>query len=167
MVVVLEHHGDDDLVTEFSVKTNEPMEILEFDIEADQTMSQVFIKGQEFYLLLNEINKNCEEIEFFVSPTAPFFRLTTFGDLHAQSNIEITNSSDILITFSCTTATKFRYKFHHIKLMMKTLAISSKVAMRTSRDGLLGLQVMIENIENSNLFVEYFIMPTINSDDEI
>jgi cell cycle checkpoint protein len=118
------------------------------------------------HLLLHEINKNCEEIEFYLSPNVPYFRITTFGDLHAESSIEITNSSDILISFSCTTATKFRYKFHHIKLLMKTLAISSKVAIRTSKDGLLGLQVMIENIENSNLFVEYFIMPTVANEND-
>lgn len=159
LIVVLEQHGEDDLVTECSVKTMESLEVLDFDFEDEHVYSRVNIKAPDFFTLLSELDRFCEEVEIFFSPNSPHFRLATYGELHSETNFEITNSSDMLISFNCTTTSTNRYKFAHFRLVMKTLALGSKIALRTNKDGLLGMQVLIETGDSAQMFVEYFIMP--------
>lgn len=159
LIVVLEQHGEDDLVTECSVKTMDPLEVLDFDFEDAHLTSKVNIKAPDFFALFGEIDRFCDEVEIFISPDSPHFQLTTFGELHSDSVIEIDNTSDMLISFNCTKASTNRYKFAHFRLVMKTLALGSKIALRTNRDGLLGMQVLIETGDSAQMFVEYFIMP--------
>lgn len=163
LIVVLEQHGEDDLVTECSVKTMEPLEVLDFDFEDAHVFSRVNIKAPDFFALLSDLDRFCEEIEINLSPNN--FRLITLGELHNESNFEITNSSDMLISFNCTATSTNRYKAAHFRLVMKTLALGSKIALRTNKDGLLGMQVLIETGDNAQMFVEYFIMPLCEGDE--
>uniref|UniRef100_A0A1Q3F250 Putative checkpoint 9-1-1 complex rad1 component n=1 Tax=Culex tarsalis TaxID=7177 RepID=A0A1Q3F250_CULTA len=165
LIVVLEQHGEDDLVTECSVKTMEPLEVLDFDFEDAHVFSRVNIKAPDFFALLSDLDRFCEEIEIFLSPNSPHFRLATFGELHSESNFEITNCSDMLISFNCTKTSTNRYKFAHFRLVMKTLALGSKIALRTNKDGLLGMQVLVETGDSAQMFVEYFIMPLCEDED--
>ncbi|XP_055608334.1 uncharacterized protein LOC129755735 [Uranotaenia lowii] len=165
LIVILEQHGEDDLVTECSVRTMEAGEILDFDFEDEHVYSKVNIKGPEFFALLSDLDRNCDEIEIFLSPNSPHMKLCTYDEYQLESNVEITNCSDMLISFQSSEATTNRYKFSHFRLVLRTLALASKVALRTNKDGLLGLQVMIEYSEQANIFVEYFIMPLSGCDD--
>lgn len=167
LIAILEQHGQESLITECSVKTMEPLETVEFDLEDEQICTKVSIKGPEFFVLLSEVDRNCEEIEILLSPDDPHIQIQTYGELHSESNIEVTSNSDMLISFNSTAKTANRYTFAHFKLIMKTLAFASKIALRTNKDGLLGLQVMIENSDDSNIFVEYFIMPLCEGDNTV
>uniref|UniRef100_A0A182RH52 Cell cycle checkpoint protein RAD1 n=2 Tax=Anopheles funestus TaxID=62324 RepID=A0A182RH52_ANOFN len=167
LIVILEQHGEDSLITECSVRTMEPFDCMELDFEDEQQIvSKINVKGAEFFHLLSEMDRNCDEIEVAISPDAPHLKFHSFGELHSETSVEITNTSDMLITFSCNDASRNRYKFHHFRLAMRTLALSSKVALRTNSEGLLGLQVMIENSDSSHIFVEYFILPLMSDDDQ-
>uniref|UniRef100_A0A182MB63 Checkpoint protein n=1 Tax=Anopheles culicifacies TaxID=139723 RepID=A0A182MB63_9DIPT len=167
LIVILEQHGEDSLITECSVRTMEPFDCMELDFEEEQQIvSKINVKGAEFFQLLSEMDRNCDEIEVAISPDAPHLMFHSFGELHSESSVEITNTSDMLITFSCTDASRNRYKFHHFRLAMRTLALASKVALRTNSEGLLGLQVMIENNDSSHIFVEYFILPLMMDNDQ-
>ncbi|XP_050070591.1 uncharacterized protein LOC126558594 [Anopheles maculipalpis] len=167
LIVILEQHGEDSLTTECSVRTMEPFDCMELDFEDEkQIMSKINMKGAEFFHLLSEMDRNCDEFEVVISPDAPHLMFHSFGELHSESSVEITNTSDMLITFNCTHASRNRYKFHHFRLAMRTLALASKVALRTNSEGLLGLQVMIENSDSSHMFVEYFILPLMSDDDQ-
>ncbi|XP_055551058.1 cell cycle checkpoint protein RAD1 [Wyeomyia smithii] len=159
LMVIQKHHGDDDLVTECSVKTMEPLEIVDFDLEDEQSCSKVNVKGPEFFLLLSEIDKNCDEVEMFLSPNNPHFKLTTFGEVSTESCVEITDNSDMLISFQSSRTSNNRYNFAHFKLVMRTLALASQVSLHTNKNGLLKIQVKIANPDNFDIFVEYFIMP--------
>ncbi|XP_041765483.1 uncharacterized protein LOC121590137 [Anopheles merus] len=167
LIVILEQHGEDDLITECSVRTMDPFDCMELDFEDEQQIvSKLNVKGMEFFQLLSEMDRNCDEIEVIISPDAPHLIFHSFGELHSETSVEITNTSDMLITFNCTDASRNRYKFHHFRLAMRTLALASKVALRTNSEGLLGLQVMIENSDSSHIFVEYFILPLMSDGDQ-
>ncbi|XP_053691304.1 cell cycle checkpoint protein RAD1 [Sabethes cyaneus] len=165
LVLILKQHGDDDLVTECSVKTMEPLEMLDFELDEEQSCSKVNVKGPEFFMLLSEIDKNCNEVEVSLSPNDPHFKLTIFGEISAESCVEITDNSDMLISFQSSTTTTNRYNFAHFKLVMRTLALASQVSLITNRNGLLKIQVKIANPDNSDIFVEYFIMSQCDTDD--
>ncbi|XP_053673622.1 cell cycle checkpoint protein RAD1 [Anopheles nili] len=167
LITILEQHGGaDNLVTECSMRTIESFDCMELDFEDDQILSKINVKGMEFFQLLSELDRNCDEIEVSISPDAPHLMLNSFGELHSESCVQITNTSDMLITFNCSVANRNRYKFQHFRLAMRTLALASKVSLRTNTEGLLGLQVMIENSDSSHIFVEYFILPLISDDDQ-
>uniref|UniRef100_A0A182NMN3 Checkpoint protein n=1 Tax=Anopheles dirus TaxID=7168 RepID=A0A182NMN3_9DIPT len=167
LIVILEQHGEDSLTTECSVRTMDAFDCMELDFADEQQIrSKINVKGPEFFQLLSEMDRNCDEIEVVIAPNVPHLMFHSFGELHSESSVEITNTSDMIITFNCTDASRNRYKFQHFRLAMRTLALASKVALRTNCEGLLGLQVMIENNDKSHMFVEYFILPLMSDDDE-
>lgn len=113
-----------------------------------------------------DVNKSTEELEIFISAKAPYFRLKSLGTLEEESHMEIAKSSDMFITYYCSNDTKARYKMSHIRLAMKALSVATKVALRTDSTGLLGLQIMVVSEEDAQIYIEYFITPLIDDDED-
>lgn len=102
LVFVLEQHGDDDLVTECSIRTKNSDEPLDFSLDVDDdSYNTIIVRGADFANLLGEVNRSAEELELFMSPTAPFFRLTTLGVVQSESTVEVAKSSDMMLMFAC------------------------------------------------------------------
>lgn len=166
LVLILEQHDTDDLITEVSVKTKNDTEQLEFTIdEENDNYNSLIIRGPNFFNLFNEISKSADEIEILISPKSPNFQITALGETQAESKMEIAKSSDMFITYYCRKETKARYKTSHIRMMMKALGLATKVALRTDETGLLGLQIMVLSEGDSQIYIEYFITPLIEDDE--
>lgn len=166
LVLVLEQHDEDDLITEVSIKTKNQHEHLDFGIdEEDASYNSVIVRGTDFSHLLNEVNKAADVLEMFLSPKSPYFRLSSLGVAQAESNVEIAKTSDMFITFFCNASTTFRYKMTHIRLTMKALSLANKVALRNDSTGLLGMQIMVLSDGRSQIYIEYFITPLHDEDD--
>lgn len=162
LILVLEQHDGDDLITEVSVKTKNGEELMEYAIdEKDDGYNSLIVRGSDFSNLFNEINKSVEELEISISPKAPYFTIASLGMLQDESKIEIAKSSDMFITYYCGSESKARYKMSHIRLAIKALALATKVALRTDQTGLLGLQIMVLSDGDSQIYIEYFITPLI------
>lgn len=160
LMLVLEQHDGNDLITEVSIKTKNIVEHLEYNIdEDDESYNSLIVRGADFSNLFSEIHKSVEELEISISPKAPYFSITSLGMLQDESKIEIAKSSDMFITYHCGSESKARYKMSHIRLAMKALTLATKVALRTDRTGLLGLQIMVLSEGDSQIYVEYFITP--------
>lgn len=165
LVLVLEQHDTDDLITEVSIKTKNGEDRLDFNIdEDDDSYNSLIVRGADFFNLFSEINKSVDEIEIFISPKFPYFRITSLGESQAESNIEIAKSSDMFITYYCGRESKARYKMSHIRLMTKALALATKVALRTDSSGLLGLQIMVMSEGDAQIHIEYFVTPLVEDD---
>lgn len=166
LVLVLEQHDSDDLITEVSIKTKIGTDHLDFSIdEEDENYNSLIIRGPDFCNLFNEISKSADEIEILISPNSPHFRISSLGETQAESNMEIAKSSDMFITYFCRKETKARYKTSHIRMMTKALTLATKVALRTDESGLLGLQIMVLSDGDSQIYIEYFITPLIDDDE--
>lgn len=163
LVLILEQHDGDDLITEVSIKTKNGEEHMEFDIdEEDDHYNSLIIRGADFSNLFNDINKSVEQLEILISQKPPYFCLTSLGAMEEESHMEIAKSSDMFITYYCANDTKARYKMSHLRLAMKALTIATKVALRTDQTGLLGLQIMVVSEEEAQIYIEYFITPLID-----
>lgn len=158
--LILEQHGIDDLVTECAIKTKTYEEPVDFTINDDQSVNTIILRGSDFATLLSEINKSAEELEIFMSPKAPHFRLTVLGVVQSESKMEVAKTSEMIITFSCENECSNKYRMSHIRGMMKSLLLASKVAVRTDSNGLLNLQLMIGL--NSQIIIEFFVVPLID-----
>ncbi|XP_035777902.1 cell cycle checkpoint protein RAD1-like [Anopheles albimanus] len=166
LIAILEQHGEDSLITECSIRTMEPFDCMDLEFtDEQQIVSKFAAKGTDFFQLLGEMDSNCAEIEVSITPTQ--LKFETFGELHMNASVELSNDSDILISFSCSEASTYRYKFQHFKLIMRTLALASQVVVSTNGEGLLGLQVIIENNDNSLFYVQYFILPLVHDGDSM
>lgn len=163
LVLILEQHDGDDLITEVSIKTKNSEEHMEFEIdEEDESYCSLIVRGADFFNLFSDINKAVESLEIFISPTSPYFRLTSLGALEEESTMEIARSSDMFITYFCNVESKAQYKMSHIRLAMKALTVATKVALRTDQTGLLGLQIMVFSEGDSQIYIEFFVTPLID-----
>lgn len=163
LVLVLEQHDGDDLITEMSIKTKTGEEHQEFAIdEDDQNHNKVVVRGPDFSNLISEINKSVDTLELLISPRSPYFRLTTLGVIQSESVVEIAKSSDMFISFECRAVSTTKYKMSHIRLTMKALSLANKVAMRNDSTGLLNLQMMVMSDGDSQIYIEYFITPLVD-----
>lgn len=166
LVLILEQHGEDDLITEVSIKTKNSEDHMDFELEDEiDNMNTVIMRGADFSSLLNEINKSADVLEIHMSPRPPYFRLTALGVVQAESNVEVAKTSDMFLTFSCRTKTTARYKMSHIRLVMKALALATKVALRNDTKGLLGLQIMVLSEADTQIYLEHFITPLVDDSD--
>lgn len=166
LVLILEHHGEDNLITEVSVKTKNAQDNLEFEIEQDDpSYNAVLLRGADFSNLINEINKGADTLEIYLSPQAPYFRLTALGVIQTESNVEVAKTSDMFISFCCRMESTTRYKMSHIRLAIKALSSATKVALRNDKSGLLGLQIVVMTEGDAQIYIEYFITPLLDECD--
>lgn len=167
LMLVLEQHDGDDLITEVSIKTKNIVEHLDYAIdEEDANYNSLIVRGPDFANLFNEINKGVGELQISISPKAPYFSIASLGLLQDESKVEIAKSSDMFISYHCTNETTARYRMTHIRLAMKALAVATKVALRTDRTGLLGLQIMAHSDGDSQIYIEYFVTPLIEEEED-
>lgn len=163
LVIVLEQHDNDDLITEVSVKTKNAENHVEYAVnEEDQKCNSLMIRGPDFYNLLGEINKSVDVLEVLISPRSPYFRLKTIGAIQSESNVQIAKTSDMFLSFESRTAFSTKYKMSHIRLTMKALSLADKVAMRNDGTGLLSFQIMVLTEGDSEIYIEYFITPVVD-----
>lgn len=160
LILILEQHGSDDLVTECSIKTKTYEEPLEFTMNEDDGFNTIILRGTDFATLLNEVNKSAEELEIFMSPRTPYFRITVLGVVQSESKMEVAKTSEMIITFACENECSNKYRMSHIRNVMKSLLLANKVAIRTDSSGLLNLQLMMGL--NSQIHTQFFVTPLVN-----
>lgn len=160
LIFILEQHGEEDLLTECSIKTKTTQDVLDFTMEDDDIENNIIFRSPDFLsFLLNEFDKSAEEIEIFISPNLPHFRMTSLSLVQIGCNVEVSKNSDMICSFSCKTETNFKYKASHIRTVMKSLSLGAKVSLRTDDSGLLGMQVMVLIDEDAKIYIDYFITP--------
>ncbi|CAG9791596.1 unnamed protein product [Diatraea saccharalis] len=79
-----------------------------------------------------------------------------------RSCIDVPKSSDMVQSFSCEHPVTLTYHLHHVRLIMKALAISTKVVLRCSANGLLLLQLKLEKEDQKQMFSEFYIVPLLD-----
>ncbi|KAL5284469.1 RAD1 family protein [Megaselia abdita] len=164
LVFLMAHNGDCEFTTECSIKTKNYEDPSEYELVEDCPKYNVIIlHGQYFYELVLEFDKSAEEVELNISPTEPHFKITTIGVMQSESDFVIAKSSDMIVRFNCQSETSARYKYSHIRMFQKALALSSKVAIKTDASGLLELHFMMKTEkDDSEMYIQYFITPLVD-----
>uniref|UniRef100_A0A665UD82 RAD1 homolog (S. pombe) n=1 Tax=Echeneis naucrates TaxID=173247 RepID=A0A665UD82_ECHNA len=93
-----------------------------------------------------------------MSPSPPYFRLSTFG-MAGNAHYDYPKDSDVMELFRCTKTQTNRYKISLLKPSTKALALSCKVSVRTDSRGFLSLQYLVRNDDGQICFVEYYCCP--------
>ncbi|KAK3083652.1 hypothetical protein FSP39_000809 [Pinctada imbricata] len=153
--LVLEEDG---VLTECSIKTLEPDEILDFNFCSENVINKIIMKSECLKEAFSELDMSSDILQFLMSPDPPYFRLSTFGDA-GSTHSDFPKDSDMIESFSCTQTQTNRYKVSLLKPSVKALGLSTRVSIRTDNRGFLSIQYMIKNEDGQICFVEYYCAP--------
>ncbi|XP_076675991.1 cell cycle checkpoint protein RAD1 isoform X1 [Andrena cerasifolii] len=147
---------EDGIITDCSLKTQDPDELLDFHLEAENVLNKVVLQTELLKDILSELDPTSDLIELLLSPSAPFFRISTAG-LAGICHVELPHDGDLIDNFQCTSAATSSYKLAHIKPAMKALLYANKVSLRTDVSGLLCFQYMVKTDEGNTCYIEYYV----------
>ncbi|XP_045539106.1 cell cycle checkpoint protein RAD1 [Papilio machaon] len=161
LLLVLQPQSVHNVMTDCEISTQTPDSLLDLrDSDADE-VAKLVLKAPAFLALLADLERSCDVFELNLSPEHPNVSIVTYG-MQDQSCIDMPKSSDMVVSFSCERAVTLRYQLHHIRLVMKALALSSKVVLRFSSNGLLLLQLKLEKEDQRQMFSEFYIVPLLD-----
>ncbi|XP_020722512.1 cell cycle checkpoint protein RAD1-like isoform X1 [Bombus affinis] len=150
---------EDGIITDCSLKTQEPDELLDFHLEPENVLNKVVLQTELLKDILSELDSTSDLIELFLSPAPPFFRISTTG-LAGICHIELPHDGELVDNFQCTSTAMSSYKLSHIKPAMKALSCANKVSLRTDTCGLLCFQYMVKTDEGHTCYIEYYVRVT-------
>ncbi|XP_076642109.1 cell cycle checkpoint protein RAD1 isoform X1 [Halictus rubicundus] len=147
---------EDGIITDCSLKTQDPDELLDFHLQPENVLNKVVLQTELLKDILSELDQTSDLIELVLSPTAPYFRISTAG-LAGICHIELPHDGDLVENFQCTLTAASSYKLSHIKPAMKALQYANKVSLRTNTSGLLCFQYMVQTDEGHTCYIEYYV----------
>lgn len=115
------------VMTDCEISTQTADSVLELKDEDSAEVAKLVIKAPAFLGLLADIEKSCDVLELNLSPDHPNVSIVTYG-MQDRSCIDMPKTSDMVQSFSCKHEVSLKYQLYHIRLIMKALAISTKVS---------------------------------------
>ncbi|XP_045453860.1 cell cycle checkpoint protein RAD1 [Melitaea cinxia] len=161
LLLVLQPQSVHNVMTDCEIATQTADSILELKDEDSSEIAKLVLKATACGGLLADLERSCDVIELNLSPDHPNVSIITYG-MQDRSCIDVPKSSDMVESFSCDKPVTLRYQLPHIRLIMKALAISSKVVLRCSSNGLLLLQLKLEKEDQRQMFSEFYIVPLLD-----
>lgn len=155
LTLMLEEAG---VLTDCSIKTLDAEETLDFDFCAANVVNKVIMKSDCMKEAFAELDMTSDTLEVLISPTAPYFRLSTCG-YAGTTQIDYPKDSEMMEVFDCQKTQSNRYKLSLLKCTTKALNQSVKISIRVDKRGFLSLQYMILTDDKQVCFVEYMCVP--------
>lgn len=161
LLLVLQPQSMNNVMTDCEISTQTADSVLELRDDDATEVANLVLKASSFLGLLADIERSCDIIEINLSPQHPHFSIITYG-MQDRSCIDVPKSSEMIQSFSCEEAITLKYQLYHLRLIMKALAVSSKVVLRCSSNGLLLLQLKLEREDQRPMFSEFSIVPLLD-----
>ncbi|XP_052432449.1 cell cycle checkpoint protein RAD1 [Carassius gibelio] len=155
LTLFLEEGG---VVTVCKINTQEPEEPIDFDFCSTNVTNKVILQSDSLKEAFSELDMTSEVLQITMSPSHPYFRLSTFGN-SGNAHYDYPKDSDMMELFQCTKIQTNRFKMSLLKPSTKALALSCKVSVRTDSRGFLSLQYLVRNDDGQICFVEYYCCP--------
>lgn len=163
-----EDHEEDaagEITSEYILRTKQSLELIDFNVSNPLLGSSLIVLGPDLYGILNNFDRSVDELE--ISITNKELQFKSIGILQYETNVKIEKHSDSFVSYNFQENTKYRYTFTFFKVMLKTLIFASKIAIETHLDGMLKIQLMVKNGEEDiPIFVEYFLVPTLDNEED-
>ncbi|XP_038215607.1 cell cycle checkpoint protein RAD1 [Zerene cesonia] len=161
LLLVLQPQSLNNVMTDCEIATQTADSVLELRDENAEEVAKLVLKAPAFLSLLADLERSCDIIELNLTPEHPNVSIVTYG-MQDRSCIDMPKSSDMVQSFTCDHAVTLKYQLHHIRLIMKALAVSTKVVVRCSSNGLLLLQLKLEKEDQRQMFSEFYIVPLLD-----
>ncbi|XP_048506176.1 cell cycle checkpoint protein RAD1 [Athalia rosae] len=155
---------EDGIITDCSLKTQEPDELLDFNLSQDSVINKVLLKTELLRDVLSELDPTCDVLELLLSPDPPYLRISTDGAA-GECQIQVPRDSTLIEIFECNATASSCYKLAHVKPAMKPLSCATMVSIRTDECGLLCFQYMVKTEDGHTCYVEYYISPVVDMEE--
>uniref|UniRef100_A0A6Q2YU73 RAD1 homolog (S. pombe) n=1 Tax=Esox lucius TaxID=8010 RepID=A0A6Q2YU73_ESOLU len=129
------------------------------------THSQTVDDNYVLVASLDNVRNLSNILKITMSPSQPYFRLSTFGN-SGNAHYDYPKDSDMMELFQCSKTQTNRYRMSLLKPSTKALALSCKVSVRTDSRGFLSLQYLVRNDDGQICFVEYYCCPDEEAEEE-
>uniref|UniRef100_A0A3P9K7N5 Cell cycle checkpoint protein RAD1 n=1 Tax=Oryzias latipes TaxID=8090 RepID=A0A3P9K7N5_ORYLA len=155
LTLFLEEGG---VVTVCKINTQEPEEPMDFEFCSTNVTNKVILQSESLKEAFSELDMTSDVLQITMSPSQPYFRLSTFGN-SGNAHYDYSKDSDMMELFQCTMTQTNRYKMSLLKPSTKALALSCKVSVRTDNRGLLSQQYLVRNDDGQICFLEFYYCP--------
>ncbi|CAG5129579.1 unnamed protein product [Candidula unifasciata] len=155
LILMLEEEG---VLTDCSLKTLEPDEVLDFDFCSTNVVNKIIMKSECLKEVFSELDTTSDVLQILMSPDEPYLQFSTFGNA-GSSHSSFPKDSEMMESFQCSKTQTNRYKISLLKPSVKALALSARISIRTDDRGFLSMQYMIKLEDGQICFVEYFCSP--------
>jgi len=155
LILMLEEDG---VLTDCSIKTLEPDEVLDFDFCSNNVVNKIIMKSECLKEVFNELDNSSEVLQILMSPDQPYLQFSTFGNA-GSTHSSFPKDSDMVESFECSQTQTNRYKISLLKPSVRALTLSTRISIRTDSRGFLSLQYMIKTEDGQICFVEYYCAP--------
>ncbi|XP_066935355.1 cell cycle checkpoint protein RAD1-like isoform X2 [Clytia hemisphaerica] len=146
------------ILTDCSITTMDADDVVDFNFSSTDVLNKVIMKSLALKDAFQELDMTSDVIQILMSPDAPYFRISTFGN-SGSAHVDYPKDSEMVETFECVQTQSNRYKTSLLKPSTKALVPSNKVSIRMDDRGFLSLQYMILNEDGQICFVEYLCAP--------
>lgn len=174
------------VTTKCKIATFEPDMLVDFDFRGVPVVNKIIMKSEWLKEAIEEMDTTSELLNITVSPSAPYFRLSTEGSAGSVEvpifmlapdsssplsfslcfvlfftlcQMDYPKENDVIESFQCEQIQFNCYRLTLVLPSVKALALSKKTSLRTNKRGVLSMQYMISVTETITSFVEFFCMP--------
>ncbi|KAK3576131.1 hypothetical protein CHS0354_043099 [Potamilus streckersoni] len=98
LLLILEEDG---VLTDCSIKTLEPDEVLDFNFLSTNVINKIIMKSECLKEAFSELDMTSDVLQILLSPDPPYFRLSTFGN-SGSTHSDFPKDSDMVESFQCT-----------------------------------------------------------------
>ncbi|CAO1389490.1 unnamed protein product [Diamesa tonsa] len=160
-----EEEAAGEITTEYILRTKQSLDLVDFNVSNPLLGSSLIVLGPDLFAVLNYFDRSVDELE--ISITNKELQFKSIGILQYETDVKIDRHSDSFVTYNFQENTKFCYKYTFFKVMLKSFVLASKIALETHLDGMLKIQLMVKSGEEEvPIFVEYFLVPTLDQEED-
>jgi len=149
---------DEGVMTDCSLKTLEPDEVLDFDFCSENVVNKIIMKSECLKEVFSDLDYSSEVMQILMSPDPPHLQFSTFGNA-GSTHSSFPKDSEMVESFECSQTQTNRYKVQLLKPSLKALQLSTRISIRADARGFLSLQYMVRTEDGQVAFVEYFCAP--------
>lgn len=150
------------------IKTRNIENFLEIDFDDDNVPCLIKFKGQDFYRFIEDLHRATpqgEQIEFTIQPNQPHFITRALGSIDIKTSYALDKISDMVTFFKSQEKVTFRYKWSHLRLLLKTLGLASASSVAMDQNGILCIKSTVADDQQCQVMVEYLIIAIVDDDD--
>ena len=151
------------LSTRCSIRTLDNAEHLP-SLSLTDAVAELILESDLLKDAFAELDWSSTSAALLLSPTAPFFRLSTEG-LPGTCEVEYPMNTQLFRKFRCRRAITARYKMAALQPTVKALAIAQLTQLQVSDGGILKMQHMIRAEEKTS-FVDFTLLPEVPAADD-
>ncbi|CRK96762.1 CLUMA_CG009910, isoform A [Clunio marinus] len=154
-----------EIITEYFIQTKHSVEPVDFTVQSPSLLNSIILDAYEFQEILNDFDRTIDALEIKINQHK--MTLKTVGTLQCTATSNFPANSEVFNKFECYEPSKFCYKFTYFKVMLKGLAVSSKISLTTHVDGMVKVQLLTKSDEDQDTaaYIEYFMLPNLPDED--